>query len=95
LPIKTKYVNIIKKILLGGKKMAKKYISVAQASNRLNVSISTIYNYCKTGTLGYRCIKNAKRYTWQIDLESLELLEKDNSHKSILQVKKDLQYSLF
>jgi len=76
-------------------KMTKKYISVAQASSRLNVSIGTIYNYCKTGTLGYRCIKNSKRYTWQIDLESLELLEKNNSHKSILQVKNDLQYSLF
>ena len=75
--------------------MAKKYISVAQASNRLNVSIGTIYNYCKTGTLGYRCIKNSKRYTWQIDLESLELLDKNNSHKSILQVKNDFQYSLF
>ena len=42
--------------------MSKKYISVAQASNRLNVSIGTIYNYCKTGTLGYRCIKNSKKY---------------------------------
>ena len=75
--------------------MTKKYISVAQASSRLNVSIGTIYNYCKTGTLGYRCIKNSKRYTWQIDLESLELLEKNNSHKSILQVNNYLQYSLF
>ena len=75
--------------------MAKKYISVAQASNRLNVSISTIYNYCKIGTLGYRCIKNSKKYTWQIDLVSLELLEKDSSFKSSLQVKKSLQYNLF
>ncbi|MEJ6468450.1 helix-turn-helix domain-containing protein [Fusobacterium nucleatum] len=75
--------------------MAKKYITVAQASNRLNVSIGTIYNYCKTGTLGYRCIKTSKRYTWQIDLESLELLEKESSYKSSLQIKKDLQYSLF
>ena len=75
--------------------MAKKYISVAQAANRLNVSISTIYNYCKIGTLGYRCIKNSKKYTWQIDLESLELLEKDSSFKSSLQVKKSLQYNLF
>nr|DAP13788.1 MAG TPA: Regulatory protein [Caudoviricetes sp.] len=75
--------------------MSKKYISVAQASNRLNVSIGTIYNYCRTGALGYRCIKNLKRYTWQIDLESLELLEKESSYKSSLQIKKDLQYSLF
>ena len=75
--------------------MAKKYISVAQASNRLNVSVGTIYNYCRTGTLGYRCIKNLKRYTWQVDLESLELLEKDSSFKSFLQVKKSLQYNLF
>lgn len=75
--------------------MTKKYISVAQAANRLNVSISTIYNYCKIGTLGYRCIKNSKKYTWQIDLESLELLEKDSSFRSSLQVKKSLQYNLF
>ncbi|BEO92009.1 hypothetical protein FNSP4_18180 [Fusobacterium nucleatum] len=75
--------------------MTKKYISVAQAANKLNVSISTIYNYCKIGTLGYRCIKNSKKYTWQIDLESLELLEKDSSFKSSLQVKKSLQYNLF
>ena len=57
--------------------------------------ISTIYNYCKIGTLGYRCIKNSKKYTWQIDLESLELLEKDSSFRSSLQVKKSLQYNLF
>ena len=75
--------------------MTKKYISVAQAANRLNVSISTICNYCKIGTLGYRCIKNSKKYTWQIDLESLELLEKNSSFKSSLQVKKSLQYNLF
>lgn len=75
--------------------MAKKYISVAQASNRLNVSISTIYNYCKVGTLGYRCIQNQKKNTWQVDLESLELLEKESSYKSSLQIKKDFQYSLF
>lgn len=75
--------------------MTKKYISVVQAANRLNVSISTIYNYCKIGTLGYRCIKNSKKYTWQIDLESLELLEENSIYKSTLQVKKDNQYSLF
>ncbi|WP_336015418.1 helix-turn-helix domain-containing protein [Fusobacterium polymorphum] len=75
--------------------MTKKYISVVQAANRLNVSISTIYNYCKIGTLGYRCIKNSKKYTWQIDLESLELLEENSTYKSTLQVKKDNQYSLF
>ena len=75
--------------------MAKKYISVAQAAKRLNVSIGTIYNYCRTGTLGSRCIKNSKKYTWKIDLESLELLEKDSSFKSSLQVKKSLQYNLF
>ena len=75
--------------------MTKKYISVAQAAKRLNVSIGTIYNYCRTGTLGYRCIKNSKKYTWKIDLESLELLEKDSSFKSSIQVKKNLQYNLF
>ena len=75
--------------------MTKKYISVAQAAKRLNVSSGTIYNYCRTGTLGYRCIKISKKNTWQIDLESLELLEKDSSFKSSLQVKKNLQYNLF
>ena len=75
--------------------MPKKYISVAQAAKRLKVSVGTIYNYCKIGTLGYRCIKISKKYTWQIDVESLELLEKDSSFKSSLQVKKSLQYNLF
>ena len=75
--------------------MAKKYISVAQASNRLNVSIGTIYNYCKIGTLGYRRIKISKKNTWQIDLESLELLEKDSSFKSSLQVKKIYNITYF
>ncbi|WP_339052986.1 helix-turn-helix domain-containing protein [Fusobacterium animalis] len=41
--------------------MPKKYISVAQAAKRLKVSVGTIYNYCRIGTLGYRCIQNQKR----------------------------------
>ena len=75
--------------------MSKKYISVAQAANRLRVSVGTIYNYCRIGTLGYRCIQNQKKNTWQIDLESLELLEENSTYKSTLQAKKDNQYSLF
>ena len=76
--------------------MSKKYISVAQAANRLKVSISTVYNYCKNGNLGYRCITNKKKNTWQINLESLELLEENIEVKSILQLKKDTeQYKLF
>ena len=75
--------------------MSKKYISVAQAANRLKVSVGKIYNYCRIGTLGYRCIQNQKKNTWQIDLESLELLEENSTYKSTLQVKKDNQYSLF
>lgn len=76
--------------------MSKKFISVAQAANRLKVSAGTIYNYCRVGTLGYRCIPNSKKNTWQIDLDSLELLEKNIEVKSILQIKRDVaQYSLF
>lgn len=76
--------------------MIKKYISIAQAANRLRVSVGTIYNYCKAGTLGYRCIPNFKKNTWQIDLESLELLEQNIEVKSTLQLKRDMtQYSLF
>ena len=41
--------------------MPKKYISVAQAAKRLKVSVGTIYNYCRIGTLGYRCIQNQKK----------------------------------
>lgn len=77
--------------------MAKKYISIAQAANRLKVSVGTIYNYCKAGNLGYRCIPNSKKCTWQVDLESIELLEESSSFKSSLQIKKEMaeQYSLF
>lgn len=77
--------------------MAKKYISIAQAANRLKVSVGTIYNYCKIGTLGYRCIPNQIKCSWQVDLESLELLEENSSFKSSLQVKKEIaeQFSLF
>lgn len=77
--------------------MIKKYISIAQAANRLKVSVGTIYNYCKIGTLGYRCIPNRTKCTWQVDLESLELLEENSTFKSSLQVKKEMaeQFSLF
>lgn len=75
--------------------MSKKFVSVAQASNRLNVSVGTIYNYCKSGLLGYRCIQNMKKCTWQIDVESLEILEKNSTYKSSLQIQNDIQYSLF
>lgn len=74
----------------------KKYISIAQAANRLKVSVGTVYNYCKIGTLGYRCIPNSKKSTWQVDLESLELLEKNIEVKSTLQLKRDVgQFTLF
>ena len=73
-----------------------KYISVAQAANRLKVSTETIYNYCKNGTLGGQYIKCKQKGTWRIDLESLELLEANSTFKSSLQLKKDAnQYNLF
>ena len=67
-----------------------KYISVAQAANRLKVSVD------KNGTLGGQDIFCQQKGTWKVDLESLELLEKESSFKSKLQLKKDTnQYSLF
>lgn len=75
--------------------MSKKYLSVAQVAKRLGVSTETVYNYCKRGLLGGQYIKNNKKGTWKIDLESLELLEKESTFKSSHQIKKALNYSLF
>lgn len=75
--------------------MSKKYLSVAQVAKRLGVSTETVYNYCKRGLLGGQYIKNNVKGTWRIDIESLELLEKDSTFKSSRQVKKELNYSLF
>lgn len=75
--------------------MSKKYLSVAQVAKRLGVSTETVYNYCKRGLLGGQYIKNNVKGTWKIDLESLELLEKESTFKSSHQIKKGLNYSLF
>ena len=75
--------------------MSKKYLSVAQVAKRLGVSTETVYNYCKRGLLGWQYIKNNIKGSWKIDLESLELLEKESTFKSSHQIKKDLNYSLF
>ena len=75
--------------------MSKKYLSAAQVAKRLGVSTETVYNYCKRGLLGGQYIKNNKKGTWKIDLESLELLEKESTFKSSRQIKKELNYSLF
>lgn len=75
--------------------MSKKYISVAQVAKRLGVSTETVYNYCKQGILGGQYIKVNKKGTWKVDIESLELLEKESSFKSSRQIKKELNYSLF
>lgn len=75
--------------------MSKKYLSVAQVAKRLGVSTETVYNYCKRGLLGGKYIKNNVKGTWKIDLESLELLEKESTFKSSHQVKKELNYTLF
>ena len=75
--------------------MSKKYISVAQVAKRLGVSTETVYNYWKQGILGGQYIKVNKKGTWKVDVESLELLEKESSFKSSHQIKKELNYSLF
>lgn len=75
--------------------MSKKYLSVAQVAKRLGVSTETVYNYCKRGLLGGQYIKVNKKGTWKVDVESLELLEKESSFKSSRQIKKELNYSLF
>lgn len=72
-----------------------KYISVAQASKRLQVSRETIYNYCKKGLLGGQYIKVNSKGTWRIDEQSVALLLENSSFKSTLQLKKEQQYSLF
>lgn len=72
-----------------------KYISVAQASKKLQVSRETVYNYCKSGLLGGQYIKVNKKGTWKIDAESVELLLNNSTFKSTLQLKKESQYSLF
>ncbi|CAL7899487.1 helix-turn-helix domain-containing protein [Fusobacterium necrophorum] len=72
-----------------------KYISVAQAANRLKVSTETIYNYCRNGMLGGQYIHCKKKGTWKVELESIELLEANSSFKSTLQIKNTTQYNLF
>jgi len=73
--------------------MSKKYLSVAQVAKRLGVSTETVYNYCKRGLLGGQYIKNNIKGTWKIDLESLELLEKE-LNKSLQIFVKDKQHVL-
>lgn len=77
--------------------MAKKYISVAQAASKLDISTETIYNYLKKGILGGQYIKVNSKGTWKVDLDSLELLKESSTFKSSLQLKKENseQYSLF
>lgn len=77
--------------------MAKKYISVAQAASKLDISTETIYNYLKKGILGGQYIKVNSKGTWKVDLDSLELLKESSTFKSSLQLKKENseQYNLF
>ena len=72
-----------------------KYISVAQAAKHLGVSTETIYNYCRQGLLGGQYIKIRQKGTWRVDIESLELLEKDSIFKSTYQIKKNKEFNLF
>lgn len=75
--------------------MPKKYLSVAQVAKRLGVSTETVYNYCKRGLLGGQYIKNNIKGTWKVDLESIELLEKESTFKSSHQIKKNKELNLF
>lgn len=77
--------------------MAKKYISVAQAASKLDISTETIYNYLKKGILGGQYIRVNSKGTWKVDLDSLELLKESSTFKSSLQLKKENseQYNLF
>lgn len=74
-----------------------KFVSVMQASKRLNVCAETIYNMCKDGRLGGRYSKGVgkEKGMWQIDLESIELFEKTCTFKSKIQLKENFQISLF
>ncbi|PID67112.1 MAG: DNA-binding protein, partial [Fusobacteriales bacterium] len=55
----------------------------------------TVYSYCKKGILGGQYFKIEKKGRWRIDLNSVELLLKSSSFKSTLQLKNEMQYSLF
>lgn len=77
--------------------MQRKYITAIQAAKKLNISLETIYNMCRDGRLGGRYSKGQgkKRGSWLIEEESIELLIKNTTFKSIYQLKKDSQRTLF
>ncbi len=75
--------------------MTTKYISAVQAAKKLGVSEETVYTYCKKGLLGGQYFKVEKKGRWRIDLNSVELLLESSSFKSTLQLKNEMQYSLF
>ncbi len=74
-----------------------KYITVTQAAKKLNVGTQTIYNMLKDGRLGGRYHKGVgkSKGSWNVSVESLELFETETEIKSIYQVKKDSQGTLF
>lgn len=73
----------------------KNYISTAQAGKMLGVTKETIYNYCNRGILGGIVYKVGKNRAWKVDKASVELLLKEGKFQSTLQLKKELQGSLF
>lgn len=77
--------------------MQRKYITATQAAKKLNISLETIYNMCRDGRLGGRYSKGQgkKRGSWLIEEESIELLIKNTTFKSIYQLKENSQRKLF
>ena len=69
----------------------KNYISVSVAAKKLNVSVQTIYNMCKTGKLGGSCIEMQSKKKWLIDPVTIDLLIESSKFVSCLQVKKKFE----
>ena len=69
----------------------KNYISVSQAAKKLNVSVQTIYNMCKTGKLGGICIKSQTKNKWLIDPNTIDLLIESSRFISCFEVKKKIE----
>lgn len=65
------------------------YITVIQTAKKLDVSKETVYNMLKDGRLGgkYTKGKGKKKGSWAVDVESVELLEKNSMIKSIYQIR--------
>lgn len=84
--------------MIRGEKMNRtKYITVTQAAKKLNVGTQTIYNMLQDGRLGGRYHKGVGKAkgSWSVAVESIELFEEATEIKSIYQIKKCNQGTLF